>query len=76
MKQNIALLGSTGSIGVQTLDIVRENPDRFEVRVLTAHRNWKRLAEQARAFDVDTVVIADLARSFLTRSSIHAATKG
>ena len=59
MKQNIALLGSTGSIGVQTLDIVRENPDRFEVRVLTAHRNWERLAEQARAFDVDTVVIAD-----------------
>lgn len=59
MKQKIALLGSTGSIGVQTLDIVRENPDRFEVRVLTAHRNWERLAEQARAFDVDTVVIAD-----------------
>nr|MBE6192089.1 1-deoxy-D-xylulose-5-phosphate reductoisomerase [Rikenellaceae bacterium] len=59
MKQRIAILGSTGSIGVQTLDIARENPDRFEVRVLTAHRNWQRLAEQARAFDVDTVVIAD-----------------
>lgn len=59
MKQQLAILGSTGSIGVQTLDIARENPDRFEVRVLTAHRNWERLAEQARAFDVDTVVIAD-----------------
>lgn len=59
MKQRIALLGSTGSIGVQTLDIARENPDRFEVRVLTAHRNWERLAQQAREFDVDTVVIAD-----------------
>ncbi len=59
MKQQIALLGSTGSIGVQTLDIVRENPDRFEIRVLTANRNWEQLAQQARAFDADTVVIAD-----------------
>ncbi len=59
MKQQLAILGSTGSIGVQTLDIARENPDRFEVRVLTAHRNWELLARQAREFDVDTVVIAD-----------------
>lgn len=59
MKQRLAILGSTGSIGVQTLDIVRENPDRFEVVTLTAHRNWVRLAAQARAFDVATVVIAD-----------------
>jgi len=59
MKQKLCILGSTGSIGVQTLDIARENPDRFEVRVLTAHRQWERLSEQAHAFDVDTVVIAD-----------------
>ncbi|MCM1152008.1 MAG: 1-deoxy-D-xylulose-5-phosphate reductoisomerase [Alistipes sp.] len=59
MKQRLAILGSTGSIGVQTLDIARENPDRFEVRILTAHRRWELLAEQAREFDADTVVIAD-----------------
>ena len=59
MKQRLAILGSTGSIGEQTLDIVRENPDRFEVVTLTAHRNWERLAEQARAFDAATAVIAD-----------------
>ena len=59
MKQRLAILGSTGSIGVQTLDIVREHPDRFEAVVLTAHRNWQQLAEQARAFDVATAVIAD-----------------
>lgn len=59
MKQRLAILGSTGSIGVQTLDIARENPDRFEVRILTAHRNWEKLARQAREFDADTVVIAD-----------------
>ena len=61
MKQRLAILGSTGSIGVQTLDIARENPDRFEVRTLTAHRNWQQLAAQAREFDADTVVIADKA---------------
>ena len=59
MKQRLSILGSTGSIGVQTLDIVRENPDRLEVSSLTAHRNWQKLAEQAIAFDVDTVVIGD-----------------
>lgn len=59
MKQRLAILGSTGSIGVQTLDIARENPDRFEVRTLTARSNWERLAAQARAFDPATVVIAD-----------------
>lgn len=59
MKQRLAILGSTGSIGVQTLDIARENPDRFEVRILTAHRNWELLAAQAREFDADTAVIAD-----------------
>ena len=59
MKQRLAILGSTGSIGEQTLDIVRENPDRFEAVTLTAHSNWQRLAEQARTFDAATVVIAD-----------------
>lgn len=59
MKQKIALLGSTGSIGLQTLDIVRENPDLFEITTLTAHRNWQVLARQAVEFDADSVVIAD-----------------
>ena len=58
-KQRLSILGSTGSIGEQTLDIVRENPERFEVTSLTAHKNWQRLAEQAVAFDADTVVIGD-----------------
>lgn len=59
MKQKLAILGSTGSIGVQTLDIVREHPDRFEVSVLTARRNWEMLARQAVACDAASVVIAD-----------------
>ncbi len=58
MAERIALLGSTGSIGCQTLDVVRHSGSRFEVAVLTAHNNWERLAEQAREFLPQRVVIA------------------
>ena len=59
MKQRLALLGSTGSIGQQTLDIVRNRPDEFEVTTLTAARSWERLVAQAKEFQPDNVVIAD-----------------
>lgn len=52
-------MGSTGSIGTQTLDIVRHYGDRFEVSVLTANRQWRKLAQQAVEFMPDAVVIAD-----------------
>lgn len=58
-REKLAILGSTGSIGVQTLDIVRENPEQFEIVTLTAHHNWEMLARQAVEFDADSVVIAD-----------------
>ena len=58
-KMRIALLGSTGSIGVQTLDIVEAWSQEMEVTALTAHRNWELLAQQARHFEPDCVVIAD-----------------
>ncbi|MGM9817210.1 MAG: 1-deoxy-D-xylulose-5-phosphate reductoisomerase [Lepagella sp.] len=56
---NITILGSTGSIGTQTLDIVREYPDRFRAEVLTARRNWELLARQALEFRPRVIVIAD-----------------
>ena len=59
MKQRLALLGSTGSIGQQTLDIVRQRTDEFEVTTITAARSWERLVEQAKEFLPDNVVIAD-----------------
>lgn len=59
MSKKIALLGSTGSIGTQTLDIVRACGDEFEVISLTAGSNWELLARQAIEFDVDSVAIAD-----------------
>ena len=57
--KNIGVLGSTGSIGTQTLDIIAEYPDRFRASVLTARRQWRLLAEQALKFRPDVVVISE-----------------
>lgn len=61
---HISLLGSTGSIGTQTLDIVALHPGRFRIEALTAGRNWRLLAEQALRFQPRYVAIAD--ESFLS----------
>ena len=58
MKQ-IAILGSTGSIGTQTLDVVRRHPDLYEVYAICAHRSVDLLVEQAREFKPEVVCIAD-----------------
>ena len=57
--KNIGVLGSTGSIGTQTLDIIAEYPDLFRASVLTARRQWRLLADQALKFRPDVVVIGD-----------------
>lgn len=59
MKKRIAILGSTGSIGTQALDVISQHPDRFEVEVLTANNNYKLLENQARLFLPDSVVIGN-----------------
>ena len=58
-KKQIAILGSTGSIGTQTLDIIRQHPDRFEVYALTANNQVELLIEQAKEFHPEMVVIAN-----------------
>ncbi|MDL2230268.1 1-deoxy-D-xylulose-5-phosphate reductoisomerase [Alistipes sp. OttesenSCG-928-L06] len=58
-KQRIAILGSTGSIGKQALEVIRENKERFEVEVLTAGENWQLLVNQAFEFNPNCVVIAN-----------------
>ena len=58
-KKNIAILGSTGSIGTQTLDIISHFPDRFCVEILTANTNADLLIEQAKKFEPNAVVIVD-----------------
>ena len=57
--KRVAILGSTGSIGVQALDVVARFPDRFEVVALSAGRNAARLAEQVRRFRPRLVAVAD-----------------
>ena len=59
MVKKIAILGSTGSIGTQTLDVVRRHPDRYEVYAICAHRSIDLLIEQARTFRPEVVCIAD-----------------
>ena len=58
-KKNIAILGSTGSIGTQALDVIRANADSFMVEVLTGNSNADLLIKQAIEFNPNTVVIAD-----------------
>ncbi len=58
-KKHIALLGSTGSIGTQTLDVIRKNPDNFVAEVITAHNNANLLIKQAREFVPNAVVITN-----------------
>lgn len=59
MKKQLAILGSTGSIGTQTLEVVREHSDKFEARILTAGNNVDLLIKQAVEFLPDIVVIAN-----------------
>ncbi len=60
--RGVAILGSTGSIGTQALDVIREQRDRLHVEVLSAHRNAELLIQQALEFEPNTVVIGDTQR--------------
>jgi 1-deoxy-D-xylulose-5-phosphate reductoisomerase len=59
MKKRIAILGSTGSIGTQSLEVIEKNGDKFEVEVLTANNNVDLLIQQAHKFQPNAVVIAN-----------------
>jgi 1-deoxy-D-xylulose-5-phosphate reductoisomerase len=58
-KQQICILGSTGSIGTQALDVINQHPDCYEVYCLTANNRWQQLVMQARIFQPAAVVIAN-----------------
>ena len=74
--KRIAVFGSTGSIGTQTLTVIQENPTLFRAAIITANRNADLLIEQALQFRPDTVVIAvetafDKVKTALSGSGIH-----
>jgi len=61
-KRHVAILGSTGSIGTQAVDVIKAHPDRFQVEVLTTNNNAELLIEQAAALNPNVVVICNEAR--------------
>ncbi|MEM7444574.1 MAG: 1-deoxy-D-xylulose-5-phosphate reductoisomerase [Pseudomonadota bacterium] len=74
----MTVLGSTGSVGQSTIDLLRRNPDRFDVRVLTANNNAELLAQQAMELGAQMAVVADESaletlRSVLSGTGIEAA---
>ena len=58
-KKHIAILGSTGSIGTQALEVIDSQKELFKVEVLTANSNWELLITQAKKFHPNVVVIAE-----------------
>lgn len=70
MKKRIAILGSTGSIGTQALEVVAADPDLFEVEILTAHSNTNLLLEQAIKFTPNAVVITDESKYETVKKSL------
>ena len=69
-RKRIAILGSTGSIGTQTLDVVRQHPDLFEVKVISAGGNAALLSKQAREFGVPHAVICQEAKYGEVRAAL------
>ena len=69
--KNIAILGSTGSIGTQALEVIKENPDVFCVEVLVANKNADLLIQQALEFKPNAVVIADETKYLIVKEALQ-----
>ncbi len=72
LKKRIAILGSTGSIGTQALEVVAAHPDNFEVEVLTAQDNFELLVQQAKRFKPNAVVIVNEVHYPLVKAQLAA----
>src|SRR6202050_2376526 len=73
--RTVSLMGSTGSVGTQALDVIRTEPERFRVRALAAQRSVEELLAQAAAFGPELVVIGDPARYGEVRDGVPAGTE-
>ncbi|WP_322069339.1 1-deoxy-D-xylulose-5-phosphate reductoisomerase [Paraburkholderia bannensis] len=73
MQKRLTLLGSTGSIGDSTLDVVARHPDRFSVYALTAHRNGDKLVDQCLRFAPEVAVVGDAATAQNVEQKLRAA---
>lgn len=70
-KRKIAILGSTGSIGTQALDVISQHPQRFEAYALVANNSVDKLIEQARTFQPEIVVIANSAKYDMLKDALE-----
>lgn len=73
-KKRIAVVGSTGSIGTQALDVIKKNPAEFEAEVLVAHSNADLLIKQALEFEPNAVVIADESKYQVVKEALKNST--
>ncbi|MCS7005735.1 MAG: 1-deoxy-D-xylulose-5-phosphate reductoisomerase [Cytophagales bacterium] len=71
MQKRVGILGSTGSIGKQALEVIQSNPDKFRITILTAQNNASLLVEQALAFSPDYVVIANEKYYYQVKSALQ-----
>jgi 1-deoxy-D-xylulose-5-phosphate reductoisomerase len=67
--QTLAILGSTGSIGTQTLDVVRSHPEQFRIGGISAHGRWKNALQQAQEFAIPRLVLTD--ESLMEKSELN-----
>jgi 1-deoxy-D-xylulose-5-phosphate reductoisomerase len=70
-QKRIAIFGSTGSIGKQTLEVIAANPDLFVAEILTAHANDSLLIEQALLFEPNIVVIGDIGKYAIVKKALE-----
>ena len=68
MKQKIAILGSTGSIGKSLLKIIKKDKKKFEILLLTANKNYKVLLRQVKEFNVKNIIITDQKKFQIVKS--------
>ena len=73
--KKIAIFGSTGSIGTSLLDIIKKDQKNFNIELLTANKNYKKLIKQAKTFKVKNIIITDktsfsIAKKLLKNSKI------
>ena len=59
MKKQIAILGSTGSIGTSLLKVIKRDKKKYEIKLLTAKKNYKKLLKQAKYYKVKSLIITD-----------------
>jgi 1-deoxy-D-xylulose-5-phosphate reductoisomerase len=72
LKRKIAILGSTGSIGTQAIEVIQEQPQHFEVELLAAHNNAELLIKQAIALQPNAVVIGNEDKYLQVKEALHA----